>query len=105
MDALCKKSQLLTGYFEYLLNTVIGAVYVKILTPTNPVERGCQLSLFVNGDVDKLNHLMERDGIVCDIRRPNVIRCAPVPLYNTFSDVHYFVNMLQKNLRVVGVMP
>lgn len=100
MENLRKKSKLLTGFLEYLLRTQLKE-RVKILTPMEEEERGCQLSLFFEKDVKHLNHFLKEKGIICDVRKPNVIRVSPAPLYNSFSDVwkfyinlhHYFSNL------------
>lgn len=71
------------------LKTISG---FEILTPENPDERGCQISLHVRKEGRKLfDHLSHR-GIIADWREPNVIRIAPVPLYNTSEDIDYFIN-------------
>ena len=88
------KSRLLTGFLEYLLKGASGGG-VRIITPqpgAGPMPaRGCQLSLRVVGEGERsargvLNRL-KREGVVCDFREPDVIRAAPVPLYNSFEDV------------------
>jgi kynureninase len=100
MEQLCAKSKDLTGYLERLLDSKIPKDQVKIITPADPKQRGCQLSLlFAEGLMLKVfNHLCNV-GIVCDERKPNVIRVAPAPLYNTFQDVWIFVNELKKALQ------
>lgn len=97
MDALREKSQKLTNYFEYLINE-IQTDRIKIITPSNPAERGCQLSIQVkNADKSLHQKLMDKQ-IISDWREPDVIRCAPVPLYNTFEDVYRMVDELKKCL-------
>lgn len=97
---LRSKSLLLTGYLEYLIDQYLNTTTnVTIITPRNPEHRGCQLSFLVkkgdNFDVDILHGKLTEKGVVCDVRRPNVIRIAPVPLYNTFDDVRRFVIILR----------
>jgi kynureninase len=97
MDAIRKKSIKLTGYFEYLINKLDNN-NIKIITPKNPEERGCQLSIQVK-DADKsLHQRLTEVHIITDWREPDVIRCAPVPLYNTFEDVYRMVEKLKKIL-------
>jgi kynureninase len=67
---------------------------LTVLTPSDPAQRGCQLSLLFKCDVRALNQHLEAQGVVCDIREPHVIRAAPVPLYNTYADVWTFVDRL-----------
>lgn len=92
MDALTKKSGQLTGYLEYVLNETRRntGVALEIITPSDPTQRGCQLSVVVPGkDHDLVDQLSAR-GVVVDWREPNVIRLAPVPLYNSFEDILSF---------------
>lgn len=93
MKALRKKSELLTGYLEFLLNNKISE-NIKIITPSEKSDRGCQLSLRINkGGKDLYDKLM-KNGVVCDWREPDVIRVAPVPLYNSFEDVWKFSEII-----------
>ena len=68
------------------------------VSPLDPAQRGCQLSLKLKGDRQRGRAFFERldnAGVVCDWREPDVIRVAPVPLYNSFTDVHRFVEILK----------
>ncbi|MBQ0788094.1 MAG: kynureninase [Oceanihabitans sp.] len=97
MDALREKSEKLTGYFEFLIND-LNNDKIKIITPSNPKERGCQLSIQVK-DADKTLHKKLTEAhIITDWREPDVIRCAPIPLYNTFEDVYRMVEKLKEIL-------
>ncbi len=93
MKALRKKSELLTGYLEYLLSKR-KSENIKIITPLDKNERGCQLSLRINNNGKDLYNKLIDSGVVCDWREPDVIRVAPVPLYNSFEDVWKFVKFL-----------
>lgn len=97
---LRKKSILLTSYLEYLLNTEIGPEKVLIFTPSDPDQRGCQLSIsFQNGiESEVVNKMMLASGVICDVRKPNVMRVAPTPLYNSFMDVFTFIQLLKTTL-------
>ncbi len=97
MDALREKSETLTAYFEYLINEV-DTDRIKIITPSNPNERGCQLSIQVKNADKSLHQKLIDKHIISDWREPDVIRCAPVPLYNTFEDVYKMVDELKKCL-------
>ena len=97
MDTLRKKSILLTGYCEYLLKNMDGKS-VDIITPGNPDERGCQLSLRVGKENKHVHTALIENNVICDWREPDVIRIAPVPLYNKFEDVWRFVQILKKHL-------
>ena len=96
-DRLCEKSNRLTGYFEFLINQLHND-NIKIITPSDPNERGCQLSIQVKNADKRLHHKLTQSGIITDWREPDVIRCAPVPLYNSFLDVYNFVKRLKKAL-------
>lgn len=90
MPALRKKSEILTGYLEFVLNEVNASHpegLFTIITPQTIEDRGCQLSLLVNKNGKTLYNYLESKGVVTDWREPNVIRMAPVPMYNTFEDV------------------
>jgi kynureninase len=72
---------------------------VRQLTPRDPAQRGCQLSLLFSGAVKPVAELLVEQGIVCDERKPNVLRVSPTPLYNSFSDVWRFVRALKKIIK------
>jgi len=91
------KSRKLTGYFEFLLNE-LGNDAIRIITPSNPKERGCQLSIQVKNADKALHRKLTEAGVITDWREPDVIRCAPVPLYNSFEDVFRTVEKLKKLL-------
>uniref|UniRef100_A0A914WEL8 Kynureninase n=1 Tax=Plectus sambesii TaxID=2011161 RepID=A0A914WEL8_9BILA len=109
MEALREKSLLLTGYLEYLLEYYFGRdsatrttkAFCDLLTPKNPAERGCQLSLHFSVDMGTVFQELVKRGVACDKRLPDVIRIAPVHLYNNFSDVHRFIAALQASLKVI----
>ncbi len=94
MDALREKSEKLTGYFEYLINE-INTDRIKIITPSEPKERGCQLSIQVKNADKSLHKKLTENNIITDWREPDVIRCAPVPMYNSFEDVYKMVALLK----------
>jgi kynureninase len=102
MKVLRSKSEILTGYAEYLLKEIDPKEkYFKMLTPMNPKERGCQLSIFFkSSEGKKVFDELTREGVIADWREPGVIRIAPVPLYNTFEDVFHFATILSKALPV-----
>ncbi|MCR8668376.1 kynureninase [Aestuariibaculum sp. M13] len=93
-ENLTEKSKKLTGYFEFLINE-LNNEHIKIITPKNSNERGCQLSIQVKNADKTLHHKLTEAGIICDWREPDVIRCAPVPLYNSFEDVYNMVEILK----------
>ena len=93
MPALRAKSQRLTGYLQSWLDR-LGTNRYQVITPREPEQRGCQLSLFVQERPRELFKQLEASGVMCDYREPNVVRVAPVPLYNTFHDVWRFARIL-----------
>ena len=97
MSALLGKSEKLTAYMEYLVDTM-ETDRVKIITPRDPADRGCQLSIQVNQADKNLFDQITKDGVIADWREPDVIRVAPVPLYNSYEDVYHFVNILSKHI-------
>jgi kynureninase len=99
MEALRKKSELLTGYLHFLIEDISGdSGILEIITPKNPKDRGCQLSLLVHKGGKSVFDELYSNGIVGDWRNPNVIRVAPTPLYNSFEDVYKFAQILEQAL-------
>jgi kynureninase len=94
IEKLVQKSKKLTGYFEFLLKQ-LGEDSIRIITPSNPDKRGCQLSIAVKYANKSLHNKLTEAGVISDWREPNVIRCAPVPLYNSFQDVYFLVERLK----------
>lgn len=101
MNALRKKSLRLTGYLESLLMEINHRKKAfTVVTPLDPSQRGCQLSLLMApGEGHRVFKSITRHGVIADWREPNVIRIAPVPLYNTFEDVYRFATIFDKALR------
>jgi len=100
---LREKSIALTGFLEFLLLRLQPAV--QLITPRDPSARGCQLSVRIVGAATRGRRVMDRLGelgVVCDWRDPDVIRVAPVPLYNSFEDVFRFGEQLQRALTEVS---
>jgi kynureninase len=99
MPALRDKSIALTGYLEELLRGSAIGDRIRILTPATPLDRGAQLSLEVNGATPATARTLHERGVFCDFREPDVIRVAPVPLYNSFHDVWRLVRVLNDVFR------
>ena len=95
MENLLAKSKKLTGFLEFLIQQ-LNHPKIKIITPENPHERGCQLSLQVQDADHSLFDRLRENGVLGDWREPDVIRVAPVPLYNTFEEVFRFADILQR---------
>jgi kynureninase len=94
MDALRQKSVQLTAYLEYLINN-LDHPDVEIISPKDPAQRGCQLSIRVKNTDQTLHKRLTEDHVITDWREPGVIRCAPVPFYNSFEDVFGMVAILK----------
>ncbi|HVF47820.1 MAG TPA: kynureninase [Pyrinomonadaceae bacterium] len=93
MAVLREKSEKLTGYLESLLDDIAGD-RISVITPRDPAHRGCQLSIRVKGGDKSLHERLVARGVFADWREPDVIRVAPVPLYNSFTDVRRFARIL-----------
>jgi kynureninase len=102
VNALRRKSLKLTAYLERLLkdfdNDPLLKNKVSIFTPTESSDRGCQLSLFFSVPVSSVSDFLVSRGVICDVRKPSVIRVAPTPLYNSYTDVFDFCTELKSSL-------
>lgn len=94
MPALRAKSELLTGYLRFLIGQMPSDRY-EIITPKDPRQHGCQLSILARAHPKELFKRLDAAGVKGDFREPNVIRVAPVPLYNTFHEVWHFAQILR----------
>jgi kynureninase len=106
MDALTEKSKMLTAYLEFIIDSInsdekIPQRGLEIITPREVSQRGCQLSIIAHGMGKSLHDKLMSEGVIADWREPNVIRCAPVPLYNSFEDVWRFGNILTSALKMM----
>lgn len=101
MDRLREKSRRLTGYLEHLLRDHFPDD-LAIITPADPEQRGCQLSLRTGPRGGLVHRHLSECGIRCDWREPDVIRVAPVPLYNRFADVLRFVEAMTEGMERAG---
>ena len=93
MSLIRSKSEKLTGYMEFLMNTISNKV--EIVTPADATQRGSQLSLVMNKNGKDVFNQLGLQGVICDWREPDVIRVAPVPLYNSFLEVYRFYEILK----------
>ena len=99
MKALRKKSVLLTAYMEFIIKEISQSqakISFEIISPVAKDQRGSQLSLLVHGGGKEIFDELAKEGAILDWREPNVIRLAPVPLYNSFTDVFEFGQLLKK---------
>lgn len=98
MPRIREKSEVLTAYLEFLLKQ-IDTDRISLITPGDAADRGCQLSIRVKNADKALFDAVTARGVVADWREPDVIRVAPVPLYNTFGDVYSFAEILAEIVR------
>jgi kynureninase len=97
MDALRAKSLKLSGYMIDLIDSIEGGSFFRLITPRKDTIRGAQLSMLTKDGVGKkLFDYLTENGVICDWREPNVIRLAPVPMYNSFEDAWHFVDLVKK---------
>lgn len=96
--ALREKSVKLTAYMEFLLDDIHDE-RISVITPRDPEQRGCQLSIRVKDSDKSLFDALMAAGVIADWREPDVIRVAPVPLYNSFMDAYGFVQRLRRSLK------
>ncbi|MEN9928581.1 MAG: hypothetical protein RLZZ231_502 [Bacteroidota bacterium] len=100
MDKLIAKRNQITSYLEFILHEIDKEVAstFEIITPSNPEERACQLSVFLHGEGRSLFDYLMKNGVITDWREPNVIRLAPVPLYTSFEDMYHFGQILKAGI-------
>ena len=97
MPALREKSEHLVAFLSFLLGSIPGK-HFRIITPENPEQRGCQISIQTQENGKAIFDKITRDGVMCDWREPDVIRIAAVPLYNSYTDVWRFAQIFQNAL-------
>jgi kynureninase len=103
MDKIGAKRDLLTAYLEFVINDIstrnTNRVNFELITPSDKTKRGSQLSIMAKGQGKALFDALSAEGVVADWREPNVIRVAPVPLYNSFEDCFWFGQLLEKAIQ------
>lgn len=101
MDALHNKSRLMTDYLLFVLDDINNRQHhkiVELITPRNEDERGCQVSMLMRERGREVFDSLIAQGVMADWREPDVIRIAPVPLYNTFEEIYRFGNIINATL-------
>ncbi len=101
MEKIHAKRKLLAGYLHFILNEINQQQtekVIEIITPNNEAERGCQVSMLMLKNGKQIFDELMKQGVIADWREPNVIRVAPVPLYNSFEDVWRFGDIITKIL-------
>jgi len=92
IEAIRNKSLAMTAYLEKLISSFD---FIKIITPSDSSQRGCQLSLFFERNGKEIFQYIQKNGVIADWREPNVIRIAPAPLYNTFGEIFEFYQIIK----------
>lgn len=93
----------MSNYLRFLLDAVQSSCeeeIFEVITPAHENEKGCQVSLLMHKNGKKIFDLLTTAGIITDWREPDLIRMAPVPLYNTFEEIWIFANTLRQILKV-----
>ncbi len=101
MDKLIAKRDKITSYLEFILSEIQKEVNgnFEVITPAEPKERACQLSVYLHGEGRNLFDYLMKNGVITDWREPNVIRLAPVPLYCSFEDMYDFGQVLKRGIQ------
>ncbi len=106
MDRLVEKRDDLTAYLEFIVNDISernkAICNLEIITPKDKSKRGAQLSILAHGMGKSLFDFITKKGVIADWREPNVIRIAPVPLYNSYEDVFKFGEILEEGIKING---
>lgn len=101
MEALHQKRKLLSAYLHDMLHQ-INAQYsdpvIEVITPADEQSRGCQVSMLMHKNGKAIFNALMEQGVIADWREPNVIRVAPVPLYNSFEDIWQFGRIVKEVL-------
>lgn len=101
MDRLHKKRKQLSGYLHFVLNDINThqkEKVIEVITPADENERGCQVSILMLKDGRKIFEELTKQGVIADWREPNVIRVAPVPLYNSYEDIYKFGEIIRETI-------
>ncbi|HEX4876355.1 MAG TPA: kynureninase, partial [Chitinophagaceae bacterium] len=102
MEKLHKKRKQLAAYLHYILadiNSSKSEKVIEVITPCNEEERGCQVSMLMLKNGRQIFDELTKQGVIADWREPNVIRVAPVPLYNSFEDIYRFGEIISSILK------
>jgi kynureninase len=100
-ENLIEKRVQLSNYLEFIIDDISKTedINLEIITPRDQNRRGAQLSVYCHGRGKELYDFLAENGVMVDWREPNVIRLAPVPMYNSFADIYKFGQVLIKALK------
>ena len=96
MTRLSAKAKMLSNYLLFVIDAVNANQNIEVITPRNEAEKGCQVSMLMKQNGKQIFDELTKQGVIADWREPNVIRIAPVPLYNSFEDVWKFGDIITK---------
>ena len=97
-ENILAKQKLLNNYLWFFLDEISSDSsnkIIEIITPRKQEERGCQVSLLMLDRGREIFDALSKAGVMADWREPNVIRIAPVPLFNTYEEIWHFANILK----------
>ena len=101
MDNLIAKGKQLSNYLLFILDEINSGLkekMIELITPRDEKEKGCQVSMLMLQKGKEVFEALKQNGVLADWREPNVIRVAPVPLYNSFEDVYRFGEIMKSVL-------
>lgn len=102
MDRLHAKRKLLSDYLLFIIeycNSRSARRLIEMITPREADKRGCQVSMLMRESGREVFDALTRQGVIADWREPNVIRVAPVPLYNSFEDIYRFGEVIRSIIK------
>jgi len=101
MENLNTKRKMLSNYLLFIINdcnALPGGKVIEVITPRNEDEKGCQVSMLMLNKGKEIFDELTKQGVMADWREPNVIRVAPVPLYNSFEDIYRFGEIIRTTI-------
>jgi kynureninase len=104
MDKLHEKRNMLSDYLLFIIeddNIQAGEKIIEVITPKEESARGCQVSMLMLKRGKEIFDELTKQGVIADWREPNVIRVAPVPLYNSFEDIYRFGEIVRTTIRKI----
>ena len=98
MARLSAKGNMLSNYLLFIIDEINTNQNIEVITPRNETQKGCQVSMLMKQNGKQFFDKLTQNGVIADWREPNVIRIAPVPLYNSFEDVWKFGEIMKSNM-------
>ena len=101
MGKLNTKRKMLSNYLLFIINdcnALPGGKVIEVITSRNEDEKGCQVSMLMLNKGKEIFDELTKQGVMADWREPNVIRVAPVPLYNSFEDIYRFGEIIRTTI-------